>query len=61
LKRLFGELSKVASARSIVPQAWIDRGDSYFEQKKADRGMRPLLRRAQAMGMQLVPAATVSH
>jgi transposase len=42
-------------------QAWIDRGEAYFEQKKADREMRSLLRRAHAMGMQLVPAATVSH
>ena len=42
-------------------QAWIDRGEAYFEQKKADREMRSLLRRAQAMGMQLVPVATVSQ
>jgi hypothetical protein len=42
-------------------QASIDRGAAYFEQKKADREMRSLLCRAQAMGMQLVPAATVSH
>jgi transposase len=41
-------------------QAWIDRGAAYFEQKKADREMRSLQRRAQAMGMQLIPVATVN-
>jgi hypothetical protein len=40
-------------------QAWIDRGEAYFEQKKAERELRSLTRRAQAMGMQLVPVATV--
>jgi transposase len=40
-------------------QAWIDRSEAHFEQKKAEREIRSLTRRAQAMGMQLVPAATV--
>lgn len=40
-------------------QAWIDRGEAYFEQKKAEREMRSLTSRAQAMGMQLVPVAVV--
>jgi len=40
-------------------QEWIDRGEAHFEQKKAEREIRSLTRRAQAVGMQLVPTATV--
>jgi hypothetical protein len=40
-------------------QAWIDRGEAYFEQKRAEREMRSLTRRAHAMGMRLLPVATV--
>ncbi len=40
-------------------QAWIDRGEAYFEQKRAEREMRSLTRRAHAMGMRLVAVATV--
>lgn len=39
-------------------QAWIDRGKAYFEQKKAEREVRTLTRRAKAIGMQLAPLAT---
>jgi hypothetical protein len=41
-------------------QAWIDRGEAYFEQKKKDRELRSLQSRAQAMGLQLVPVARVN-
>ena len=41
-------------------QAWIDRGEAYFEQKKAERELRTLQSRAQKMGLQLVPLATVN-
>jgi hypothetical protein len=41
-------------------QAWIDRGEAYFEQKKAERELRTLQNRAQKMGLQLVPLATVN-
>lgn len=39
---------------------WIDRGEAYFEQKKADRELRSLQRKAQSLGLQLIPAATVN-
>jgi len=41
-------------------QAWIDRGEAYFEQKKAERELRTLQNRAQKMGLQLFPLATVN-
>lgn len=42
-------------------QVWIDRGEAYFEQKKAERELRSLQTKAQAMGMQLVPVARVNR
>lgn len=36
-------------------QAWVDRGAAYYEQKRAEREMKSLRKRALAMGMQLVP------
>lgn len=41
-------------------QAWVDRGEAYFEQKKVERELRTLQSRAQKMGLQLVPLATVN-
>jgi hypothetical protein len=41
-------------------QTWIDRGEAYFEQKKAERELRTLQSKAQKMGLQLVPLATLN-
>jgi transposase len=41
-------------------QVWVDRGEAYFEQKKSEREMLSLQRKARAMGMQLIPVATVN-
>jgi hypothetical protein len=41
-------------------QVWVDRGEAYFEQKKSEREMLSLQRKAKAMGMQLIPVATVN-
>jgi transposase len=37
-------------------EAWVDRGAAYYEQKRQDRAVNQLRRKAAAMGMQLVPA-----
>jgi hypothetical protein len=37
-------------------EAWVDRGAAYYEQKRQDRAINQLRRKAAAMGMQLVPA-----
>ena len=37
-------------------EAWVDRGAAYFEQKRQERELRHLQRRAAAMGMQVVAA-----
>jgi hypothetical protein len=41
-------------------QAWVDGGQAHFEQKKSGREMLSLQRKAKAMGMQLIPVATVN-
>jgi transposase len=38
-------------------QAWVDRGAAYHEQKRQERELNHLQRKAVAMGMQLVPAS----
>jgi len=38
-------------------QAYVDRGAAYFEQKRQDRDLKQLQRKAAALGMQLVPTA----
>ena len=40
-------------------QAWIDRGEAYFEQKKAERELRTLQSRAQKMGLQPQPVPPI--
>ncbi len=36
-------------------QAWVDRGEAYYQQKTAEQALRSLHRKAHAMGMQVVP------
>jgi len=37
-------------------QAWVDRGAAFYEQKRRERELSHLQRRASAMGLQLIPA-----
>ena len=37
-------------------EAWVDRGAAYFEQKRQEREVHHLQRRAAALGLQLVAA-----
>jgi hypothetical protein len=38
-------------------QDWVDRGAAYYEQRRKERELIHLERRAKALGLQLVPAA----
>ena len=37
-------------------QAWVDRGAAYYEQRRQERELIHLQRKAKALGLQLVPA-----
>jgi transposase len=38
-------------------QVWVDRGTAEFEQRKQQRDLATLQRKARSLGLQLVPAA----
>jgi hypothetical protein len=46
----------LSTACSPRGEAWVDRGAAYFEQKRQEREVHHLQRRAAAIGMQLVAA-----
>ena len=37
-------------------QAWVDRGAAFYEQRRQERELKHLQRKATALGLQLVPA-----